>query len=148
MSCVLWCVRRLIQFGLMKSLIRRLQKFPVKVVRDERSRPPRLFTGLHSYDEICCKTGRCPASCWPISTNVCLTNQHQRLFNVKYNVLMPTFWLLWIHRHQLPGAGRTVGKWPNDCGVLEMTWCHSQRRLQSGDAEEEEWNRKNIFYLI
>lgn len=56
MLCVLY--RRLIQFGLMKSLIRRLQKYPVKVVRDERSRPPRLYTGCHSYDEICCKTGR------------------------------------------------------------------------------------------
>lgn len=50
--------RRLIQFGLMKNLIRRLQKYPVKVIRDERSRPPRLYTGCHSYDEICCKTGR------------------------------------------------------------------------------------------
>uniref|UniRef100_A0A673IP47 NPR2 like, GATOR1 complex subunit n=1 Tax=Sinocyclocheilus rhinocerous TaxID=307959 RepID=A0A673IP47_9TELE len=49
--------RKLIQFGLMKGLIRRLQKYPVKVVRDERSRPPRLYTGCHSYDEICCKTG-------------------------------------------------------------------------------------------
>ncbi|XP_061905628.1 GATOR complex protein NPRL2 isoform X2 [Entelurus aequoreus] len=49
--------RRLIQFGLMKSLIRRLQKYPVKVLRDEKSRPPRLYTGCHSYDEICCKTG-------------------------------------------------------------------------------------------
>uniref|UniRef100_A0AAY4E526 Nitrogen permease regulator 2-like protein n=1 Tax=Denticeps clupeoides TaxID=299321 RepID=A0AAY4E526_9TELE len=49
--------RCLIQFGLMKGLIRRLQKYPVKVVRDERSRPPRLYTGCHSYDEICCKTG-------------------------------------------------------------------------------------------
>uniref|UniRef100_A0AAX7V3D7 NPR2 like, GATOR1 complex subunit n=1 Tax=Astatotilapia calliptera TaxID=8154 RepID=A0AAX7V3D7_ASTCA len=49
--------RRLIQFGLMKCLIRRLQKYPVKVIRDERSRPPRLYTGCHSYDEICCKTG-------------------------------------------------------------------------------------------
>ncbi|KAK5934133.1 hypothetical protein CgunFtcFv8_014552 [Champsocephalus gunnari] len=49
--------RRLIQFGLMKTLIRRLQKYPVKVNRDERSRLPRLFTGCHSYDEICCKTG-------------------------------------------------------------------------------------------
>lgn len=50
--------RRLIQFGLMENLIRRLQKYPVKVIRDERSRPPRLYTGCHSYDEICCKTGR------------------------------------------------------------------------------------------
>ncbi|KAG1960352.1 GATOR complex protein NPRL2 [Pimephales promelas] len=50
--------RKLIQFGLMKGLIRRLQKYPVKVVRDDRSRPPRLYTGCHSYDEICCKTGK------------------------------------------------------------------------------------------
>ncbi|XP_062853920.1 GATOR complex protein NPRL2 [Trichomycterus rosablanca] len=49
--------RKLIQFGLMKGLIRRLQKYPVKVVRDERIRPPKLYTGRHSYDEICCKTG-------------------------------------------------------------------------------------------
>lgn len=49
--------RRLIQFGLMKGLIRRLQKYPVKVARDERSHPARLYTGCHSYDEICCKTG-------------------------------------------------------------------------------------------
>ncbi|XP_077055252.1 GATOR1 complex protein NPRL2 isoform X2 [Siphateles boraxobius] len=47
--------RKLIQFGLMKGLIRHLQKYPVKVV--DRSRPPRLYTGCHSYDEICCKTG-------------------------------------------------------------------------------------------
>lgn len=50
--------RKLIQFGLIKKLIRRLQKYPVKVVRDEKSRPPRFYTGGHSYDEICCKTGR------------------------------------------------------------------------------------------
>ncbi|KAE8611944.1 hypothetical protein XENTR_v10012646 [Xenopus tropicalis] len=48
--------RKLIQFGLIKKLIRRLQKYPVKVSRDERS-PARLYTGSHSYDEICCKTG-------------------------------------------------------------------------------------------
>ncbi|KAG7280547.1 hypothetical protein CRUP_028272 [Coryphaenoides rupestris] len=41
-------------FGLMKGLIRRLQKYPVKVCRDERSRPPRLYTGCHrmSYKEL------------------------------------------------------------------------------------------------
>ncbi|KAL7985972.1 hypothetical protein Chor_011138 [Crotalus horridus] len=44
-------------FGLMKGLIRRLQKYPVKIARDERSHPARLYTGCHSYDEICCKTG-------------------------------------------------------------------------------------------
>lgn len=49
--------RKLIQFGLMKNLIRRLQKYPVKVSRDERSPPARLYTGSHTYDEICCKTG-------------------------------------------------------------------------------------------
>ncbi|XP_060127515.1 GATOR1 complex protein NPRL2 isoform X1 [Zootoca vivipara] len=49
--------RKLVQFGLMKGLIRRLQKYPVKVARDERSHPARLYTGCHSYDEICCKTG-------------------------------------------------------------------------------------------
>eukprot|EP00069_Balaena_mysticetus_P002210 bmy_15924T0 len=49
--------RKLIQFGLMKNLIRRLQKYPVRVSREERSHPARLYTGCHSYDEICCKTG-------------------------------------------------------------------------------------------
>ncbi|XP_068107670.1 GATOR1 complex protein NPRL2 [Hyperolius riggenbachi] len=49
--------RKLIQFGLMKNLIRRLQKYPVKLSRDERSPPARLYTGSHTYDEICCKTG-------------------------------------------------------------------------------------------
>lgn len=41
----------------MKNLIRRLQKYPVRVSREERSHPARLYTGCHSYDEICCKTG-------------------------------------------------------------------------------------------
>ncbi|XP_062054467.1 GATOR1 complex protein NPRL2-like [Lepus europaeus] len=48
--------RKLIQFGLMKNLIWRLQKYPVRVSRDERSHPAWLYTGCHSYDEICCKT--------------------------------------------------------------------------------------------
>jgi len=60
-------LRRLIQFGLMKGLIRRLQKYPVKVSRDERSHPARLYTGCHSYDEICCKTGEDAGSCAPLS---------------------------------------------------------------------------------
>lgn len=59
-SLFLFISRRLIQFGLMKGLIRRLQKYPVKVARDERSHPARLYTGCHSYDEICCKTGTDP----------------------------------------------------------------------------------------
>ncbi|XP_012925781.1 nitrogen permease regulator 2-like protein isoform X3 [Heterocephalus glaber] len=49
--------RKLIQFGLMKNLIRRLQKYPVRVSHEEHSHPARLYTGCHSYDEICCKTG-------------------------------------------------------------------------------------------
>uniref|UniRef100_A0A6I8N5Q6 NPR2 like, GATOR1 complex subunit n=1 Tax=Ornithorhynchus anatinus TaxID=9258 RepID=A0A6I8N5Q6_ORNAN len=49
--------RKLIQFGLMKNLMRRLQKYPVKIMQEERSHPARLYTGCHSYDEICCKTG-------------------------------------------------------------------------------------------
>ncbi|KAK6321698.1 hypothetical protein J4Q44_G00086740 [Coregonus suidteri] len=49
--------RRLIHYGLMKALIHWLQKYPFKVTRDERSRPPRLYTGCHSYVKICCKTG-------------------------------------------------------------------------------------------
>nr|XP_017525159.1 GATOR complex protein NPRL2 isoform X3 [Manis javanica] len=49
--------RKLIQFGLMKNFIRRLQKYPVRVSREDRGHPPRLYTGCHSYDEICCKTG-------------------------------------------------------------------------------------------
>ncbi|XP_077459122.1 GATOR1 complex protein NPRL2 isoform X2 [Stigmatopora argus] len=49
--------RKLIQFGLMKSLIRRLQKYPVTVVHDDKNKIPRFFTGCHCYDDICCKTG-------------------------------------------------------------------------------------------
>ncbi|XP_020854953.1 GATOR1 complex protein NPRL2 isoform X3 [Phascolarctos cinereus] len=49
--------RKLIQFGLMKNLMRRLQKYPVRITAEERSHPARLYTGCHSYDEICCKTG-------------------------------------------------------------------------------------------
>lgn len=51
----------------MKGLIRRLQKYPVKVARDERSHPARLYTGCHSYDEICCKTGEDPGSSVQVS---------------------------------------------------------------------------------
>lgn len=57
-------LRKLIQFGLMKNLIRRLQKYPVRVSREERSHPARLYTGCHSYDEICCKTGRGRRDSW------------------------------------------------------------------------------------
>ncbi|CAH1270837.1 GATOR1 complex protein NPRL2-like [Branchiostoma lanceolatum] len=52
--------RRLIQFGLTKGLIRRVKKYPVKLTASDfgSARPwTRWMTGLHSYDEICCKTG-------------------------------------------------------------------------------------------
>lgn len=54
--------RKLIQFGLMKGFVRRLQKYPIKFPGDKSS-TPRLqplypwFSGRHSYDEICSKTG-------------------------------------------------------------------------------------------
>ena len=54
--------RKLIQFGLMKGLIRRLQKYPIKIPGDvtisvklQQLYP--WFNGRHSYDEICTKTG-------------------------------------------------------------------------------------------
>lgn len=54
--------RKLIQFGLMKGFIRRLQKYPVKLPGEVTScgKLQQLypwFTGRHSYDEICAKTG-------------------------------------------------------------------------------------------
>ncbi|XP_078690409.1 GATOR1 complex protein NPRL2-like isoform X1 [Branchiostoma floridae x Branchiostoma belcheri] len=53
--------RRLIQFGLTKGMIRRVRKYPVKLSSAEfgsAGKPwTRWMTGLHSYDEICCKTG-------------------------------------------------------------------------------------------
>ncbi|KAL5013159.1 hypothetical protein ScPMuIL_007429 [Solemya velum] len=54
--------RKLIQFGLMKGLIRRLHKYPVKLLSDTASctKMPSLyrwFNGFHNYDEISCKEG-------------------------------------------------------------------------------------------
>ena len=61
----LMCPRRLIQFGLLKGLIRRIQKYPVKLPNESSTDvSPRLqpiskwLGGNHSYDEISCKTGR------------------------------------------------------------------------------------------
>lgn len=52
--------RKLIQFGLMKGIIRQLQKYPIQI-SPESSIKHRLllkyFTGKHSFQEICCKTG-------------------------------------------------------------------------------------------
>ncbi|XP_076468696.1 GATOR1 complex protein NPRL2-like [Babylonia areolata] len=55
--------KRLIQFGLLKGLIRRMQKYPVKLPSESADMSPRLqpivkwLGGNHSYDEISCKTG-------------------------------------------------------------------------------------------
>ncbi|KAL3853694.1 hypothetical protein ACJMK2_017216 [Sinanodonta woodiana] len=54
--------KKLIQFGLMKKLIRRLHKYPIKVPGDNDSSSKiqhltRWLNGMYSYDEICCKTG-------------------------------------------------------------------------------------------
>ncbi|KAK2142866.1 hypothetical protein LSH36_903g00084 [Paralvinella palmiformis] len=54
-------VRKLIQFGLMRGLIRHLQKYPVRVPNDDSVGNLRnfykWFNGNHCYDEICCLTG-------------------------------------------------------------------------------------------
>lgn len=54
--------RKLIQFGLMHGLIRRLQKYPIQITQDgsvpiKQKSFSKYFTGSHSFDEICCKTG-------------------------------------------------------------------------------------------
>lgn len=55
--------RKLIQYGVMKSFIRRLHKYPILLSGEGPSsgphqKPFRMYLdGLHSYDEICCKTG-------------------------------------------------------------------------------------------
>ncbi|XP_077984006.1 GATOR1 complex protein NPRL2-like [Glandiceps talaboti] len=56
--------RRLIQFGVMKGLIRRLQKYPIRLLStyseaaSSRVKPlNRYLRGDHNYDEICCKAG-------------------------------------------------------------------------------------------
>lgn len=54
--------RKLIQFGVMKGLIRRLHKYPIQLssgnYTSTRYRAlAGYFNGLNSYDEICCKTG-------------------------------------------------------------------------------------------
>lgn len=53
--------RRLIQFGMMKGVIRRMHKFPVKLpnasVSPQIQPVLKWLNGCHSYDEISCKTG-------------------------------------------------------------------------------------------
>jgi len=56
--------QRLVQFGVLQGIIRRIRKYPVYKADKHHSshkRPMtplhRLCTGLASYDEICCRTG-------------------------------------------------------------------------------------------
>ncbi|XP_071477108.1 GATOR1 complex protein NPRL2-like [Diadema antillarum] len=55
------CERHLIQFGVVRGLIRRLHKFPVKVQGAESfgtgRNLDRYMQGRLNYDEICCRTG-------------------------------------------------------------------------------------------
>lgn len=53
--------RKLIQFGLMKGIIRQLQKYPIHLSSDAAVKDKTLlkyFNGNYSFEEICCKTGR------------------------------------------------------------------------------------------
>lgn len=56
-------IKKLITFGLLNGLIRRLQKFPVLMIDDPSSLASqrgvyKYFDGNHSYDEICCMTSK------------------------------------------------------------------------------------------
>ncbi|XP_070377595.1 GATOR1 complex protein NPRL2 isoform X4 [Dermacentor albipictus] len=64
-SLVKECIRnmlKLVQYGVMKSLLRRLHKYPIDLKRaaDSTSKiksVTKYFDGAHSYDDICAKTG-------------------------------------------------------------------------------------------
>jgi hypothetical protein len=53
--------RKLVQFGVMKGLLRRMHKYPVTLPGEHispRIQPfARLLDGKHSFDQICCETG-------------------------------------------------------------------------------------------
>uniref|UniRef100_A0A023G1E1 Putative nitrogen permease regulator 2-like protein-like isoform 1 n=1 Tax=Amblyomma triste TaxID=251400 RepID=A0A023G1E1_AMBTT len=54
--------RKLVQYGVMKGLLRRLHKYPIDLKRSgdnaTKSKPvAKYFDGAHSYDDICAKTG-------------------------------------------------------------------------------------------
>lgn len=90
----------------MKGLIRRLQKYPVKVVKDDRSRPPRLYTGCHSYDEICCKTGKYYV--FVIA------------FSHEYSFKPVTLFPACLFRNELQGVGWALGEWSEHRCLLEI----------------------------
>lgn len=47
--------RKLVQFGVLEQLIRRVQKYPVML--NDQSNLQKTFSGLSNLDEICCSTG-------------------------------------------------------------------------------------------
>ena len=56
--------QRLVQFGVLKGLIRRIHKYPVYKPQAQRGSRKKIMTPLHSlctgmasYDEICCRAG-------------------------------------------------------------------------------------------
>lgn len=117
--------RRLIQFGLMKGLIRRLQKYPVKVCRDERSRPPRLYTGCHSYDEICCKTGKSSTHTLVVSDSLLYKNKKRQFQDRVPRVWSPAWYLcvfFYSCRNELQRTGRKARERPKHHRVLEVAW--------------------------
>lgn len=66
----LW--RKLIQFGVVKNLIRVLRKYPILVPSNSEPDPRLrslypLFDGLHCLDEICCKVGRWCYCHWKVT---------------------------------------------------------------------------------
>lgn len=123
--------RRLIQFGLMKALIRRLQKYPVKVIRDERSRPPRLYTGCHSYDEICCKTGM-------FKSFLCLLADGWKQVRLQcfHFILQVSATRSWMNAWKMIPTLWSAG---NDVNEVKTDWkiqrCLSQRCLQAVRSE-------------
>lgn len=56
--------RKLVQYGVMKGLLRRLHKYPIDLKHSPetsiaRGKPvAKYFDGAHSYDDICAKTGK------------------------------------------------------------------------------------------
>lgn len=61
-SLNMWPIRKLVQYGVMKGLLRRLHKYPIDLKRagDSTSKiksVSKYFDGAHSYDDICAKTG-------------------------------------------------------------------------------------------
>lgn len=54
--------RKLIQFGLLKNILRRVKKYPIKLAQSEdvihkQDTLYDWFDGGHSFDEICSQTG-------------------------------------------------------------------------------------------